>query len=111
MSEGGRSPLRASISRADGAVVVALAGELDLATAAGLRRRLADVVRVDPPPAKVVLDLAQLGFVDASGISVLLSAQRALAARGGTMVLRSPSRLVKRVVKVLELDHALPTER
>ena len=111
MSATGEPPLRASVSREGAGVVVALSGELDLATSARLRSRLADVVQADPPPRRVVLDLSDLDFVDASGISVLLAAQRSLSSRGGELLLRSPSRLVRRVVKVLELESVLPVER
>jgi anti-anti-sigma factor len=111
MSGDGAPPLRASVARAGGSVVVALAGELDLASGEGLRRRLTDLVQAEPAGSTVVLDLAELRFVDAAGIAVLLAAQRSLGARGGRMVLRAPSRLVQRVVRVLELDHALPVER
>ena len=102
--------LRASASRCGDVLTVALAGELDLATGPELRARLTRLVQSDPPPARLVLDLAHLQFLDASGISALLSAQRAVAASGGSVVLRSPSRLVRRVVKVLDLDRVLPVE-
>lgn len=60
--------------------------------------------------ATVVLDLAGLDFVDASGISVLLSAQRALAARGSSLGLRAPSRMVRKVLRLLDLDAVLQVE-
>ena len=111
MSASGGSPLRASVERSGSCALVTLVGELDLATADKLRTRLLTVVRSDPPPSRVVLDVSGLHFVDAAGIAVLLAAQRALATTGGELVLRSPSRLVKRVVKVLRLEHLLPVER
>ena len=106
-----RPALRTSVRREGSTAIVSVAGELDLATAEGLRSRLSTVVAAKPPPERLVLDLAELEFVDASGISALLHAQRALAARGGVTELRSPSRLVRRVVRVLQLEKALPVER
>ena len=103
--------LDTSVSRSGGTVTVTLAGELDLATADGLRTRLVELGSADPAPERVVLDLSALDFLDASGISALLAGQRAVSQRGGCLVLRSPSRLVRRVVKVLDLDHVLPVER
>lgn len=104
--------LRVRVARErGGATVVVLVGELDLATAGGLRTRLATLAQADPPPSVVVLDLAGLDFVDASGISVLLSAQRALAGRGASLVLRSPSRMVRKVLRLLDLDGVLQVER
>ncbi len=108
---GTSAPLRVRVARErGGATVVVVAGELDLATAGGLRTRLATLAQGDPP-ARVVLDLAGLDFVDASGISVLLAAQRALSDRGSALVLRSPSRMVRKVLRLLDLDEVLPVER
>lgn len=110
MSRRGSAALQARVSRSGETAVVTLRGELDLATAGDLRDCLAPVVRSEPVPAQVVLDVADLTFLDASGISALLTVQRALAARGGRLVLRSPSSLVRRVVRVLDLDKVLPFE-
>jgi anti-sigma B factor antagonist len=102
--------LRAAVTQSGETAVVTLTGELDLATADGLRARLVQVLDGDPPPARVVLDASGLDFLDAAGISVLLSAQRSLAARGGQLCLREPSRIVRRVVRVLQLEQLLPLE-
>ena len=54
----------------------------------------------------LVLDLSQLGFVDSSGLRVLISAQHQLADHGGTLVLRSPSETVRRLLEITGLvDH------
>lgn len=105
-----RPALSTLVSRSAEAVTVSLCGELDLATAGQLRRCLAAVVQEDPAPRRLVLDLSDLTFVDASGISALLTVQRSLDARGGRLLLRSPSRLVRRVVRVLDLEQLLPVE-
>ena len=107
---GGLPELRATVSRSGRATVVAVAGELDLATVGRLRARLRTVVEQDPPPARVVVDLAELRFVDGSGIAVLVEAQKALTARGGRLVLRAPSPMTTRVVRLLGLDDVLPVD-
>ena len=111
MSRTGSAAIRTCVSRSGSTVTVSVAGELDLATAGQLRSCLAPLVSSDPPPATLVLDLAELAFLDASGISALLAVQRRLAAHGGRVVLRSPSALVRRVLRVLDLDQVLPVER
>ena len=110
MPGSGGPALSTRVSRTGSTVSVALCGELDLATAEALRRCLAPLILSDPPPQRLVLDLGELAFLDASGISALLTAQRGLAARGGRLELRSPSRLVRRVVRVLDLEQVLPVE-
>ena len=98
-------------SRSGRTTTVFVSGELDLATAGDLRACLASAVRTSPPPSRLVLDVSCLEFMDAAGVSAVLTAQRALAADGGVLVLRSPNRLVRRVVKVLDLEDVLPVER
>jgi anti-anti-sigma factor len=47
--------------------------------------------------------VADLSFIDSSGISVLVLAHKQLAERGGQLVLRSPQRIVYRVLEVTGL--------
>jgi anti-sigma B factor antagonist len=53
-----------------GLIVVHVAGELDLATAGQLERRLLEV----PPAAAVIVDLSEVRFLAVAGIAVLLRA-------------------------------------
>jgi anti-anti-sigma factor len=99
--------LRVRVSRAGERATVLLDGELDLSSGSPLRTRLAELVNADPPPREVVIDLTQLVFVDASGIAVLMAAHKALARQGGELVLRRPSRLVRRVLRLLQLEDVL----
>ncbi len=92
-------------------IVVHVTGEVDVATssllAAALTRALETetAVRTD-----LVVDLAGVRFIDASGINVLLNAARQASAAGGSLVLRSPSRAVRRLLGVLRLDEVLAVE-
>ena len=81
--------------------VVALAGELDLATAATVQR-LCD----EGSPARafcLVTDLSRLTFVDSTGIAALLRVANKLNARGGTMILAAPSAPVARAFETVGL--------
>lgn len=69
--------LQVDILRDDHDVVLALAGELDLASADHLREAFRRVDRLSPE--RIVLDLAELEFMDASGLHVIFEAARALA--------------------------------
>jgi anti-anti-sigma factor len=83
----------------DGGVpVVQAAGELDAASAAQLRAIL-DEVFTDGH-ASVEVDMAGITFIDSSGLSALIHAHKQAEARDGTLTLRSPSRIV---VRLLEL--------
>ena len=101
--------LQVTSSRRGRTAVLVLAGELDIATAPRLRTSVSDVLAADPPQV-LVLDLSGLAFVDATGISVLVAAQRAVTSRGGSLCVRSPSRLVRRLIRLLDLEAVLPVE-
>jgi ABC-type transporter Mla MlaB component len=58
----------------------------------------------------LVIDLARMRFIDASGINVLVSAARRAHARGGSLVLRSPNRAARRLLDVLHLNEVLAVE-
>jgi len=64
----------------DGAVVVSLAGELDIAVK-GLESLLLRVAESGPAPT-IVLDMSELGFIDAYSVGVIVSAWKAAKARG-----------------------------
>src|SRR5690349_3663415 len=64
--------LEARLSFEEETVTLALAGELDLAGVDAARERLAEAIAAGP--ARVVIDLSELTFIDSTGISFLLSA-------------------------------------
>jgi anti-sigma B factor antagonist len=64
--------LEARLSQDGELATLALAGELDLAGVDTARERLAEAVAAEP--ARVVIDLSELTFIDSTGISFLLSA-------------------------------------
>jgi anti-sigma B factor antagonist len=81
---------------------LAIAGEIDAATAPTLRaaiRAAADVL-VDPP---LHVDMSDVSFMDSSGLSALIVGYRSI--RGGLRVV-APSRPVARVFEVTgTFDH------
>jgi anti-anti-sigma factor len=92
----------------DGATtVLRLAGELDLATADQLREEIRTLVGHGSALRVLVLDLAALEFLDATGLSALLEARRKLEASGATLTLRRPRPMVVRMLNLLNLDDAL----
>ncbi len=94
--------VRASTERT---AVLALRGEVDLATTPELRRALSVSVKVGVH--HLVLDCGELTFLDASGISALVEATKDLAAEGGALVVRNASAPVRTVVEAAGLAHLL----
>jgi anti-sigma B factor antagonist len=87
----------------DGAVV-ALRGELDLATAGDLATRLDALVG---RTTDIEIDLSELSFIDCQGIRVLVEAARRHRPRG-VVALGSPSAFTRRVLRLLRLEDILP---
>jgi anti-anti-sigma factor len=86
----------------DGALtVVALAGEADRATLHVVKEALADVIA--DRDGDVVVDLAQMDFIDTAALRVVLRARETLEAAGRQLTLRSPSRSAGRLLGVLGL--------
>ena len=101
-------PLCTTVRTSSDGTTVCAYGEVDLATADQLARTLVDVAATRP--GRVVVDLSGVGFLDARGLAALLRGRRALAASGGELVLASPSRMVRRMLHLLDLEHVLPVQ-
>ena len=86
-----------------------LSGRLDVAAAADVRLALADAV--DGGRGPLVLDVADLSAVDATGLGVLVGAHRRAGRAGRTLVLRDVGASLGRVLAVTRLDRVLRLER
>jgi anti-sigma B factor antagonist len=73
-------------------------GELDLASAPALRDHLAEM------DGDIELDCSGVSFIDCSGLSALVDAQRTCQAAGVRLVLVDPSRCVTRLVDLAGLS-------
>ena len=83
---------------ADGSLRLYAHGELDLATASAFEEALRDCARRHP--ARVVVDLADVPFIDASGLRVLIEARRRQHEADGELLIARPSRQVARLLEV-----------
>jgi anti-anti-sigma factor len=90
-----------------GAVValVALRGEIDVAEAPGVERRLAEALAGSR---HVVVDLREVTFIDSSGLAVLLRAAQAAAREGRELRLLRPRPLVMRTFEIAGVTDRLP---
>lgn len=97
-------PLVVEADHHDDEVVLSLTGELDPHTAPVLRSVLE--AQVSDGTRTLVFDLSGLSFVDSSGLRVIIAAHHEMAARGGRLVLRSPSDMTRRILEITRLsDH------
>jgi anti-sigma B factor antagonist len=86
-------------------VLVTVAGEVDFASAAGLRDRLFTLAATGRP---LVADLDRVSFIDAAGLGVLAGAARQAAAHGASLRVVCARRQVRRLFSLTRLDQAVP---
>ena len=89
------------VDRRDGAVVLSLAGELDLYNAEEVRGALLDACAAKP--AVLVVDLADVRFIDSTALGVLIAARSRMDDRNGFR-LAAPGLETRRALEVSGLD-------
>jgi anti-sigma B factor antagonist len=98
---GGQESAVTGIDRRDGDTVVSLAGELDLYNAEEVRSAFLDALAGEP--AVLVVDLAEVTFIDSTALGVLVDALKRMADRSGFR-LAAPGLEVRRALDVSGLD-------
>jgi anti-anti-sigma factor len=102
----GRGPMFGLEIRSDSnCSQVALIGELDLASAPHLQQVLDELCRDGFQ--EIVLDLARLDFLSATGLEVFVHADDQLRAAGGRLILNRPGPRARRVLAITGLDTVL----
>ncbi|HEU4422118.1 MAG TPA: STAS domain-containing protein [Pilimelia sp.] len=92
----------------DGAMLVDVRGEIDIAVADRLRRMLGDVAtRVRPP--RIVVDLLHVTFIDSTGLGVLANGRNTARRMGIGFTVRRPSAFVARLLRQTGLYDILVT--
>lgn len=89
------SAFMVEVTEEAGQVIAYVRGETDLATC----ERLRDAIEPHlGPRQRIVLDLSGVSFMDSSCLGVLLQARTTLTADGGSLILRNPSRVARRLL-------------
>ncbi len=97
----GREDAVKSVEKRDGATIVSLAGELDLYNAEHVRAALLEACGEDTH--MLVIDLADVTFIDSTALGVLIEARSRLADRN-TFRLAAPGLETRRALEVSGLD-------
>ena len=96
--------LTVRVRREPGYVLITVAGEVDFASAAGLRDRLSALAAAGRP---VVADLDRVSFIDAAGLGALVGAARRAAASGTSLRVVCARPRIRRLFRVTGLDQAV----
>jgi anti-anti-sigma factor len=103
--------LRVSTARAGARVTVALAGELDLASAPYLLERLRSLDGPGDAPRQVLVDAGSLAFIDVAGVRALCRLAEQLAAAGIGVELRRSTPQLDRLLRLLGIDPTFVSPR
>jgi len=91
----------AGVDRSDGAVVVRLAGELDLYNANAVRDVLLECCAESPD--RLIVDLSGVKFIDSTALGVLIEARTRMPNRRG-FLLAAPGLETRRALDISGLD-------
>jgi anti-anti-sigma factor len=106
MSDPFREPFVIEVTELSGGTyLVTVSGEMDIATSPELLSRLSTLR--GSGPYRVLVDLARLTFMDSTGIKVLVSSAKDVAARGGELVVVAPTKNIRRVFDIVQLSDVL----
>jgi anti-sigma B factor antagonist len=100
-SDGLRKDPVLGVEKQGDACVVKLGGELDLYNAPQVRQALADAC--DDSPARIVVDLSEVEFIDSTALGVLIEGRTKLDNRRA-FLLAAPGLETKRALEISGLD-------
>lgn len=92
--------------------VLALGGRVDSYSVSKLREELSK--SANRRPAKIVVDLTRVNFIDSSGLAALVQGLRTCRDSGGNLCLSNPQRPVRLILELTRLDSAIdifPSDR
>ena len=91
----------AEVSRNNGHAVVAVRGEIDMATAGQLWTALEAAMDAC---SKVEVDLRETTFIDSSGLAVLVKAHHRSGRAPDAIVVREPSAAIRKILALAGMD-------
>jgi anti-sigma B factor antagonist len=94
--------LEITTERADGVCMMSLSGEVDVYTAPRLKQSL--VEQIESGCARIIVDLEGVGFIDSSGLGVLVGGLRRAKERDGTIRLVCTRDNILKIFRITGLD-------
>jgi anti-sigma B factor antagonist len=104
-ASGGRGPVSVSVSVRQSHVLVSLAGEADTTVRERLREPLAAAILAGAR--NLVIDAAELSYIDSACMRVLVQSSAMASAAGGTLALAAAQPVVMRVMELWGADQVI----
>ncbi len=98
--------LSVSMTEREDVVIVTVAGEVDVYTAPQLRSVLEERAAADQT--RIIVDLQGVGFLDSTGLGVLVGRLKAVRKLGGTLSVVCTDERILRLFAITGLDQVLP---
>ena len=96
------------LKKENGVVIIRLNEQRLDTNVAGLLKGEFTIILTDEEIKNLVLDLSQVESCDSSGLSAILLAYRLLQANEGNIKLASPTKSVRSLIEISQLDRVLP---
>lgn len=81
---------------------VKLSGEVDVSTAGKLRDLLADIFQ--EKPADIMIDMADLAYIDSTGLGVLIGAFGRMQEKEHSIRIKNPRENIAKLLRITSLD-------
>ncbi|HOX37217.1 MAG TPA: STAS domain-containing protein [Candidatus Brocadiia bacterium] len=94
--------MQTSVEERDNAVIVALAGRFDAASASDVKKLLKGLIA--DGKCRLVLELSQVDFLDSSGLGVLVTCKRLADNGGGDLRLAGADSRIETILKMTRLN-------
>ena len=87
----------------DNKVIALLSGEIDHHNAKSLRQDIDFSLRENQPE-ELIMDFSEVGFMDSSGIGLVMGRYKLMQEIGGNLVVRNPPPHLKKVMRLSGID-------
>ena len=92
-----------------GTVIVYIRGEIDHHTAVSVRNGI-DAMLFERRPQRMILDLSSVGFMDSSGLGLIMGRLSVVKSLGGDMVVRDPSPETESILSLAGMERLVQIE-
>ena len=90
------------VEHKDRAIILSLAGEIDMKCSSGLRGKFMELFR--SKPLVFIVDMTEVEFMDSSGLAILVEALKWCRQNGGELKLAGMAQSVRNIFEISRLD-------